>query len=304
MARTALIRSLVSLLLTGGLIVWLLRSAAAGQAVQLLHALPWSLLGILLLTQSLSYACRAGRLYSQFARRLPLGPAAWLRLSLLHNLSVNILPFRSGELLLPAMLQRAGLSLGEALGTLFWLRLQDLIVLAGFALLLWPGLATPLRLGGGLVLWLGLSVADRWLRHWQPAGPRMARLLEALRHVCDASPTSWAWCLANWSCKLAGLAVLLAALGEFRQAAAAAGALGGELSALLPIQGVAGFGTYEAGVAALLDLATGHGRAALAPAFALHCLTLLIAVLAGTLAWFARPGHDAVPLPPRREIPS
>lgn len=295
MAKAALIRAALSLLLAGGLLVWLIRSAAAEQAFELLRTLPWLLPSSLLLTQSASYACRAGRLYNQFSRSLPLAPTTYLRFSLLHNLGINVIPFRAGELLLPAMLQRAGLSLQAGLGTLFWLRLQDLVVLAGFAVLLWPGLTMPIRLGGGAALILGLTLAQRRLLGWQPTGARLARLVDALRQVCDASPASWAWCLANWSCKLAGLAVLLAALGALALPTAAAGALGGELSALLPIQGVAGFGTYEAGVAALIELANGHGRAALAPAFALHCLSLLIASLAGIFAWFALPEGDALP---------
>jgi uncharacterized membrane protein YbhN (UPF0104 family) len=58
--------------------------------------------------------------------------------------------------------------------------------------------------------------------------------------------------LANWLCKLTAVALLLeltlggdATLNSWR---AMQGALGGELAALLPIQGPAGLGTYEGAV--------------------------------------------------------
>jgi hypothetical protein len=62
------------------------------------------------------------------------------------------------------------------------------------------------------------------------------------------------WCLSwgNWVLKITAVAGLLHGLApeaaslDFAQALA--GALGGELAALLPVQGPAGLGTYEAGV--------------------------------------------------------
>ena len=65
----------------------------------------------------------------------------------------------------------------------------------------------------------------------------------------------------------------------------AAGALGAELSAILPIQGVAGFGTYEAGAAAAMLPSAIPIEQGLRAAFALHIFVIASAVLAGAIAW-------------------
>ena len=82
---------------------------------------------------------------------------------------------------------------------------------------------------------------------------------------------------------------------------AALGALGGELSAMLPVQGVGGFGTYEAGVAFGLLGGPGDWTSLLVPAFALHSFTLLFAAASGILAWIALP--DALPVAVPMEKP-
>jgi L-lysine exporter family protein LysE/ArgO len=156
-----ILRLSVSLLISAALLFWLLgsRQAAASWAAVRLPA-P-GVLGLLVLLQCLSYACRAARLSTQFATRLALGWRSTLRMTLLHNLGINVIPFRAGELLLPAMLHRAGLQLSEALATLLWLRVQDVVVLAGLGVVLWPGL--PLALRGAALLGLAAAAARRAL---------------------------------------------------------------------------------------------------------------------------------------------
>lgn len=290
MTRSTLIRHSISLALALGLLGWLFASDMVRVAREQLQALSGLLIATLLLTQVSSYLCRAGRLYSQLEPRVPLGLAGYLRLTLLHNLSINVLPFRAGELLLPAVLKQQGLSLKEAIGTLLWLRIQDALVLALLAILLWPGLPHELRGLAGIGFLLFLALGHHYLPSWQPRNVHLARLCEIARPVVDASATSWSWCLANWGSKLLGLGIVLAALAGLPFADALPGALGGELSALLPVQGVAGFGTYEAGVALLVTLVGGQAQTGLAAAFTLHCLTLAMAILAGSAAWFLIPG--------------
>lgn len=303
MVKPALIRHLLSVAIALLLLGWLVHSDMVSVALSQLQTLPGSLLLTLLVTQSLSYLCRAGRLFSQLQPRVPLGMSGYLRLVLLHNLSINVIPFRAGELFLPAALKRYGLSIQAAMATLFWLRIQDVLVLAALAIALWPGIPAILRIAAGIGLLLALYIAHSRLRDWRPRNLRLARLVDTARPVVDASLTSWSWCVANWCSKLLGLSIVLAALASLPLASGAAGALGGELSALLPIQGVAGFGTYEAGTAFLINLANGHGQGALASAFALHCLTLTLAILAGAFAWFFLPGYKQ-PSSPHPESPS
>ena len=294
-----MIRKLLSALVALGLFAWLLAEPRAQQALVSLFALPWTVLGVLVVTQSASYLCRGGRLYSQFNPRIRLGFLAYLRISLLHNMSVNVIPFRGGELTLPVMLQGIGLRLPEAFATLLWLRLQDAFVLVLMTLALWPGIPLVLRVAGIAAMLAGIvffAFGNRrrldGLRQ-SLARTRLAKLVDTVWHIFDASAVSWGWSLANWTTKLVGLAVVLAALSDLSFSAAAGGALGGEVSALLPIQGVAGFGTYEAGVAFALRQSSDNWLALFTAAFALHCFTLLLALIAGSLAWFAIPARTA-----------
>lgn len=292
-----ILRLSVSLLISAALLFWLLGSRQAAAAWDAVRLPAPGVLGLLVLLQCLSYGCRAARLSTQFATRLALGWRSTLRMTLLHNLGINVIPFRAGELLLPAMLHRAGLPLSEALATLLWLRIQDVVVLAGLTIALWPGLPLALRCAA----LLGLAAAWPLARHLArtaDANQRSGfpfRHLQRLRPMFDGSRASWLWTVANWLSKLSGLSLALAALAGLPVATAVPGVLGGELSAILPVQGIAGFGTYEAGVA--LPLA-GFGlpwQPLLAAALSLHLITIAIALVAGTLAWVALPAPELPP---------
>jgi hypothetical protein len=292
-------RLAVSLLLGLGLVAWLL---AQGQLVAGLSRLadvsPW-VLALCVLAQLSSYLCRSARLSVEFGPRAPRrageGSAAieyapMLRIALLHNASVNLLPMRGGELALPWLLHRAaGVPVARGTATLVWLRVQDAVVLAVLALAGWPGIEPWLRgasmaaLAGGIVLMAAITrrlegdaaqVRTGW-RRWAAA------LLAAM----NARPATWAWSAANWVIKLAGIALLLAALLGLDAGTAWRGALAGELAALLPVQGTAGFGSYEAAVAFGLRGPQGLVGAALGAAFAAHCVLLVVAFAAAGAAW-------------------
>ena len=84
----------------------------------------------------------------------------------------------------------------------------------------------------------------------------------------------------NWCVKLCVFAVLLRGFEPFDWATAMSGAIGGELASVLPVQGIAGAGTYEAGVVAGLGV---HGAAlepGLGAAIGLHLFVLLCATAA------------------------
>ena len=61
---------------------------------------------------------------------------------------------------------------------------------------------------------------------------------------------AWALTLLNWGVKVAALAWVLALMGVGPIAACLGGALGGELSSVLPVHAPAGVGTYPAGIVA------------------------------------------------------
>jgi hypothetical protein len=221
-----------------------------------------------------SHVLRALRLRSEWRPRTGATLGECLRLALLHNAAVLLLPFRSGEAGYAWWLHRSwGVSLAEALHSLLWLRLQDLAVLGLLAVLLL--LPVPLPVSALLTLALaGLMVtgvpallrnlARRWAIDPVAGGggvpgavPRgvlaktfariTAKVLQALA-ARRSGVSSWVYAITNWSLRLLVVGGLLVALGVVDLPAGLRGALGGELGALSPLQGPAGLGTYEAGV--------------------------------------------------------
>lgn len=269
-------------------------------------------ISIWLLTLSgllLSYGLRGARLQvvlSLDAHHAP--PQRWLglrtdalRVILLHNAAVNLLPMRAGELSFPWLAaQELKLPMSRALVCLMWMRLQDLAVLAGLGLALWPGLPPIARISGLLGLGLcwhgGWWLLRRLLNHaslgkqtaaagWRGLALKLkAAMLEPSHH----RPAAWGLTLANWTLKLAAGATLLSAISQISWPVAWAGALGGELAAIFPLQGPAGFGTYEAGVwagvAALLERQSPLLAQVVGAALALHVCFLICAVCAACVA--------------------
>jgi len=104
----------------------------------------------------------------------------------------------------------------------------------------------------------------------------------------------WVYGSASWAVKLLALGFLLSHLGGLDPLDAVAGALVGELAGILPIQGPANFGTYEAGVWAGASLYGGPSLQVAAPAVALHLFSLATAIVAGAIAYALSPRTPAV----------
>jgi hypothetical protein len=262
---------------------------------------------------ALSYTLRAARLSDEWSGRVPAGWRDGLYITLMHSAAINVLPLRAGELGYPWLLYRRwGVAPADSAASLFWLRVQDAIVLGAWAFVVFgPGAGAPLLAARAACAVLLLALVARhatalaaWaLRHPQLSGGGggssgivrqvLQRLMNAARH---AHPRGWLWASANWTVKLAVLALLMhtlmgiatvepgAAALSAEQAAAAA--LGGEVAAVLPLQPPAGFGTYEAGVwagARLAGAAEVDGPQLLGAAFTVH-LFVIGCSLAGALA--------------------
>lgn len=251
--------------------------------------------GVLALAASgfaLSYLLRALRVHDEFRHDARGRFGACLRIVLMHNAMVNVVPFRGGEAAFPLLLRRTfGTPLPRAVASLFWFRLQDALVVAIVAALVWPGLDPILRAIGVLALIAFAWGLPRWARgrhDWAERGAlagKLAKLRDAFAESTRHARFGWLWTIANWTVKLAAQAWLLAALLATGMADGAAGALGAELAAILPIQGVAGFGTYEAGAAAALLPAGIAFADGLRAALALHLFVIACALGAGALAW-------------------
>lgn len=284
-----------------GLLAWLLRHfdwAPLGAAFRATPAWVWlaSLAGLWL-----SYALRAERLRREWGswfaadaqRGRGPGFLACLGLFLTHNAAIVVLPLRAGEAGYPWLMQRRfGVPLADSLKSLLWLRLQDAAVLATLAALWLPPLEAGARAGWAALVLAGwalvLLFGARALAALAARAPAVERFQASwLAHRNDRA--GWALCAANWLVKLGVFALLLQALAPLDFTAALRGALGGELASVLPLQGPAGLGTYEAGVwaAALLDHGVDLNDTApvAAGALALHAFALGVALASAAMIW-------------------
>ncbi len=253
-----------------------------------------------------SYAMRGARIHGEFRDELAASGRAdasflrILRLTLVHNALVNVLPFRSGEVAFPVLLSRwFGVGTGRAVVSLLWLRAQDATVVLALAALVWPGLAPAWRALAIVAIVGGAWGVRAWARRHPERldGPstRLSKGRALLARATRRSAAGWAWTVGNWIVKLVAETwlVALALGGGAPVASAALGAIGAELAAILPVQGVAGFGTFEAGGAALMrtqDIALATGLEAV---LVLHAVVLALALAAGALAATLLPGPPA-----------
>jgi len=262
---------------------------------------PWRLLDpwLLLLAVAMvlaSYGLRALRLYDYFRGGMEGAFRLAFKLMLQHNLANNLLPMRSGELAFPLLMSRLfAIPLERSLPALLWFRLFDLHTLGLLALLAIGGrwlTGLPLLLLGTVWLllpWL-LFFGNHWLLARLPDAPR-GRLTGLLLKLLRGAPgrtglllRTWLWTLLNWLVKLGAFAWLLGLFAHISAAPALLGVIGGELTSVLPVHGIAGVGTYEAGiVAALLPTGMGGGEA-LAAAVNVHLFLLGVTLLGGVLS--------------------
>jgi hypothetical protein len=239
-------------LLAAGLFVWAWQAVDRAALQVLWRAVPIWAWTLAVLVWFVSFVLRAQRLRQEWHWKRVVSWNQAMRVILFHNAAVLLLPMRAGEMGYPMFVKQVfGATWREALRSLMWLRLQDLVVLGSLAVWLWPGLHWGWHLTWAVGL-LGLIMAPRQLWRWLlRRRQRWASLLRSVMHR-QGGHSAWWLSLGNWVCKLTVVAGLLhtmvpTAMGWDAQRALSA-ALGGELAALIPIQGPAGLGTYEAGV--------------------------------------------------------
>ncbi len=269
---------------------------------------PWGLIApttILLAIAGMlaSYALRGTRIYLA-EKAIPRN--AWftcLRLILINNALNLILPARAGEVSFPVLMQRwFGIDLAQAAGTLFWLRLLDLHVLATVAAACAASGFLARVDGLSHVVWLGAAAAAvsplilsalraplqrRFAARSGKLAGLIAKALAGLPNQPSALALDLTLTWAAWGVKLAALGAVLGLLANVSSLAGTLGAIGGDLSTVLPLHAPGGFGTYEAGAMALLAPASGVAELGplLAAAVNLHLLVLTTALIAGALAW-------------------
>ncbi len=253
---------LLGITLLVGLLLWVHWSVGWPQLLAPWRTFPQGQLALLLLLTALSYLLRAVRVYD-YSRELLHGAfPATLRLSVLHNTLNNFLPMRLGELAYPLLMKRYfGQGYTASGVTLLWIRVLDLHFLGLLALgFLFQAGADPLWLVV-ILPWLALVPGMYWGHAWvqRRMADRTGRIPDLLNKVLGHVPNSgwrflriWLWTALSWILKLAAFTAVVLHFAAIDTWQAVLGTIGAELSSVLPVHGVAGSGSYELAMAAVL----------------------------------------------------
>lgn len=222
--------------------------------------LPTILLALALLIGT--YFIRTHRMHDYFPRETGGQFLRLFRVTQVHNLLNIMLPFRAGETSFPILMRSEfGVPLAHGTAALLVLRLLDLhSLLAAAGLGLVAGSSRPYLAG---VLWaLFLLLPLLFFPFKRPLmqalrGRLSGKLARIADEIDDGLPAdiaafirAWLLTVLNWGIKVLVLAWILGLMGVLPLAATFGGALGGELSSVLPLHAPAGVGTYPAGIAA------------------------------------------------------
>ena len=245
----------------------------------------------------ISHLLRALRIFDFLGmahiRQFPLT----FKLSAWHLFYNNLLPMRMGEAAFPLLLKRYfGQSYSDGIHRLIWLRLLDLGVMgtavAVIGLTTMPHLlpATMTQLAQHswiLVPFSVFVVALVWLYRAKLPVTWIRKQATLFRKNAPNNRFQharlWLWTLAAWVCKLVAISVAVSSMAEISLIAAISGALGADATSILPIHGIAGGGTFEAGFYSGAALVGERPDSLLLTAFNVHLFvffsTLIIACL-------------------------
>ena len=259
-------------------LIALLRNTDWSFTYSQLSNIPSSVLLMCTLGWLCSFLFRAIRFRSEWHQFGNISMGSALRLVFLHNAAVVLVPFRVGELGYPVLVrQLVNASWQQCIRSLLWLRFQDGVVLLALAFLLFPFLSPTVRVACLLCAVVMLLVFKPWWIRLLRTRHFLMRQLRAFLHQ-RSNAWGWFWSLANWTVKIWVISILLQNLTGLLIMQTLQGALTGELSALLPLTGPAGLGTYEAGVCSGLGLPWQDIRGYVASIFLTHLFFLSISL--------------------------
>jgi uncharacterized membrane protein YbhN (UPF0104 family) len=299
LSRNSALRWAVGVILLLALIWWIQFNVGWSELLAPWKELGPGAVGVAVVGVFASHLLRALRIRDYFGAALQGRPGAVLSVALVHNLLNTLLPMRTGEAAFPVLLRsRFGVETSRSVPGLLLFRLLDLqvVLLLGLAVLTVGGAVHPALGLSGLAL---LAVAPlamgparvgvlaripdgegRW-RGWLRKG------FQSLPQRPGHLARTWILTFLTWAVKLAAYGFILSRLGGFAAGAGILGSITGELSSVLPFHGVAGAGTYEAGVVAGLAPLGIPLEAALRGAVNLHLFVLGTAMVLGIAAALA-----------------
>jgi uncharacterized membrane protein YbhN (UPF0104 family) len=257
----------------------------------------WYSIGITLVLTFVSYWIRAMRLFNYFHADMNGMFPLCFKLMLQHNLLNNLLPMRTGEVSFPVLMKRYfNVPVIRSVPVLFLFRVIDLHTLLALALLaagqLW--LNNIFATTGLFIVWMFIP----WVLYWMhnvllqklgdhPNGKGRIFLQEILVSLPNNVRAFWhaiAWTWINWAVKLAVFTWVLLLFLDTDFTTAWLATIAGDLTSVLPIYGVAGAGTYEAGVVSALLPFKVETNQAVQAAVNLHLFILGSTFIGGAVA--------------------
>ncbi len=267
---------------------------------------PWhklSLANLLLTTLFIfySYWARSMRIYDYFNSDMQGAYKSCLKLVLHHNMLNNLLPMRTGEISFPVlMLRYFNISTSKSIPALLYFRILDLHTLLSIALLVTVGYLYNIYIAIGVFfIWMGVPVVlfktnifilnKLTTRTNTRINTILVKCLSSLPQQLRAFIRSWIWTWINWIVKIGVSSWIILLFLDTSFNIAIMGAIMGDLTSVLPIYGIAGFGTYEAGILAGLHLFENsnniiNNETALQAAVYLHLIILGAAIAGGAIA--------------------
>ena len=185
------------------------------------------------------------------------------------------------------------LPMQRSIPALLWLRVLDLhtlTVILVFALGVVTGAASVLWVAA---VWTVLPfLAALWARRVSmPVTGGDSKIAVLLKRLLAAVPGTfprlvedWMLTVANWLLKLLAFGWIIQVFALERYAVSLIGAIAGELTAVLPINGIAGFGTYEGAIVVAMQLFGVSTNSALTGALNLHLVVLGTSIFAAGVA--------------------
>ena len=227
----------------------------------------WGKVGILPILLALAlltgtYFLRTWRIYDYFPKETGGHFTALFRVTQVHNLLNIMMPFRTGETSFPVLMRSEfGIPLARGTSALFVMRLLDL-----HALLAAAGIGLALASSYSVLAWVawlafvllpvaGFALRRPLIKYAAKALPKKAQTLvheleRGLPANAGAFARAWLTTVVNWLVKVLVLAWALRLMNVTPLSASFGGALGGELSSVLPVHAPGGVGTYPAGITA------------------------------------------------------
>ena len=254
---------------------------------------PWTLIPIIELIPSiilvlLSYLLRSIRIMDWFDRaQFPSSTQVMLQ----HNLWNNLLPMRTGELSFPVLATKhLETDIPKSLIALFWFRVFDLLcicVILVSALSLW--LDYPVFIAPALFVFCIFIPGVNFLQKKIPTllTNQKPKLITVLKRLKTESRQLWRcllWSLTNWISKLLAYASIFSIFANTDFVGSLIAVIGGEFTSILPIHGIAGLGTYEAGIVSISLALNMSYENTLAAGVNLHLFLLSITLFTGLLS--------------------